>query len=101
MSYASFALKAIYKKGFKYKKAGVIFEELSLHDDMQQLELLSETLPLNISSKTLVIDEINRKFGRSAIKLASEGFSQSWRPKDDLAPLSYTTKLSDLPIAKA
>ena len=44
---------------------------------------------------------INRKFGRSAIKLASEGFSQSWRPKDDLAPLSYTTKLSDLPIAKA
>ncbi len=101
VSYASFALKAIYKKGFKYKKAGVIFEELSLHDDMQQLELLSETLPLNISSKTLVIDEINRKFGRSAIKLASEGFSQSWRPKDDLAPLSYTTKLSDLPIAKA
>ena len=100
VSYASFALKAIYKKGFKYKKAGVIFEELSLHDDMQQLELLSETLPLNISSKTLVIDEINRKFGRSAIKLASEGFSQSWRPKDDLAPLSYTTKLSDLPIAK-
>jgi len=68
---------------------------------MQQLELLSETLPLNISSKTLVIDEINKKFGRSTLKLASEGLSQSWRPKDDLAPLNYTTKLSDIPTAKA
>ncbi|HCV02604.1 DUF4113 domain-containing protein [Pseudoalteromonas sp.] len=44
---------------------------------------------------------INRKFGRSTLKLASEGFSHPWRPKDDLAPLNYTTKLSDIPTPKA
>lgn len=101
VAYASYALKAIFKKGYKYKKAGVIFESLALQSDMQQLELLSETPSLSVNTKTRVMDEINRKFGHNAIKIASEGCTQSWRPKDNLAPMSYTTNISELPIAKA
>ncbi|MGP4945141.1 Y-family DNA polymerase [Pseudoalteromonas nigrifaciens] len=101
LKYALFALKAIYKPNFKYKKAGVVLESILSGNDMQQLSLLEETIPLNIDDKTKVLDEINKRFGTSTIKLASEGFNQDWRPKDDLAPSSYTTKLNEIPIAKA
>lgn len=101
VAYATYALKSIFKAGFKYKKAGVILEQLSKSDSEQQLELLSDVGPLKVDKRTAVLDEINKKFGQSTIHTATEDFGHDWRPKDNLAPPSYTTKLSDLPTAKA
>lgn len=42
---------------------------------------------------------VDEAFGRGAIRLAAEGFNKEWRPKDSLAPPSYTTDWNALPIA--
>lgn len=101
LTYTLFVLKQIYRDGYKYKKSGVIFDSLINEEDMQQLDLFNDVKPLSVTNKTQVLDAINARFGKSAIKFGSEGFEQHWLPKDDLAPKSYTTVLSEIPIAKA
>ena len=96
-----FALEKIYEKGYRFKKVGVVFNQLISTSDHQQLSLFNETSVLNIDEKTKVSDEINSKFGNNTIKLGVQGFKQDWKPKADLAPKSYTTNLNDIPLVFA
>ena len=41
------------------------------------------------------MDRINRKMGKEAIKLASEGFKRPWKMKQENKSPSYTTNWSD------
>lgn len=43
----------------------------------------------------LTMDRINRKMGKEAIKLASEGFKRPWKMKQENKSPSFTTKWSD------
>lgn len=101
VKYALYVLDSLYKEGYKYKKAGVILSGIVEHSNAQQLSLFEPSNELKIDKKTQVSDEINKRFGKSAIGLCSAGFKHEWKPKDDLAPKSYTTQLSDLPTAYA
>jgi len=101
LKYAMFALDNIYKGGYKYKKTGIILENFLHSSDHQQLNLFEETSSLKSSKCTKVADEINKKFGSGAIKFGSQGFLTGWKPKDDMAPQSYTTCLAELPVANA
>ena len=47
-----------------------------------------------------VFDEINQKFGRHTLKLASVGIDQPWGTRSAMCSPSYTTQWSDLPIVK-
>jgi len=44
------------------------------------------------------MDSINRKMGKDAVKLASEGFRRTWKMKQEIKSPAYTTKWSDLPV---
>lgn len=101
IKYAMFGLEKIYEKGYRFKKVGVVFNQLISTSDHQQLSLFNETSVLSIDEKTKVSDEINSKFGNNTIKLGVQGFKQDWKPKADLAPKSYTTNLNDLPLVFA
>ncbi|WP_076922846.1 Y-family DNA polymerase [Pseudoalteromonas sp. SK20] len=99
--YAMFALEKIYQEGYLFKKVGVIFNQLLSKNDHQQLNLFNDSGISNVNKKTTVSDEINSKFGNNAIRFGVQGFKQAWKPKDDLAPKSYTTNLKELPVALA
>lgn len=99
--YAMFALEKIYQEGYQFKKAGVIFNQLMSKNDHQQLNLFNDLGLLSVNKMTTVSDEINSKFGNDVIKLGVQGFKQEWKPKDSLAPKSYTTNLNELPVAFA
>lgn len=99
LKYALFAIERIFKDGYKYKKTGVILEQLISNTDMQQTSLFEATQKLEVNKQTKISDEINKRFGQDTIKLGVSGFTHSWKPKCDLAPKSYTTKLSDIPTA--
>lgn len=43
------------------------------------------------------IDEINRKMGKDAIKLASEGFRRPWKMKQENKSPSFTTRWAEIP----
>jgi DNA polymerase V len=47
------------------------------------------------------LDEINQKFGRSTIRLCSEGQSRDWRMKREKLSPAYTTRWDELPSVQA
>lgn len=44
------------------------------------------------------MDSINKKWGRSAIKVASEGFVKPWAMRQANKSPCWTTKWKDLPV---
>ncbi len=97
--YALFVLERAFKEGVNYRKTGVVLSKLEESQERQP-DLFSSEDPSTFPLMDDTLDKINTKFGKSLIQLASEGFSKRWKPRDDLAPPSYTTNLKDLPSAK-
>ena len=46
------------------------------------------------------LDEINTRFGKKSMVIASEGMKRSWQLRADHRSPRYTTRLSDLPVVK-
>lgn len=90
-------LSAIYQPGFLYAKAGVILMELVPQGVVQG------QLGLNSSSSGLMdaMDAINRRFGRGAIGVGSSLGEGQWKMRQGMLSPGYTTRLSDIPIARA
>ena len=88
-SYALTLLKKIYKPQTFYKKAGVIFSEIQTSSSIQQ-DLFTKEYPKE-EKLMKAFDKINARFGKKTLHLASEGVSNSWKPKRELKSPSYTT----------
>ena len=91
-------LRAIFRQGYGYKKAGVVlgnFESTS----MQQADLF-DAEPTGPTTISMAMDLINERYGRNAVRLGRVNRAPSWLPKDDLAPPSYTTQWKDIPVVK-
>jgi DNA polymerase V len=97
---ASKAIERLYKKGYRYKRVGVLFQELVPADQVQQNLFWSNDA---IGEKALmtVVDQINGQWGAGTIRLAQEGFSHHWGTKFQFKSPCYTTRWNELPIARA
>ncbi|MBU3575443.1 Y-family DNA polymerase [Polynucleobacter sp. UK-Mo-2m-Kol15] len=93
-------LKQIYKAGFKYKKAGVIFNLLADKPTMQQS--LFDDMEVKGKSAGLMkaMDSINSRFGNAAIKTAASGTKQDWKMRSGNKSPNYTTQWDELPVAR-
>ena len=93
-------LKQIYKTGFKYKKAGVIFNLLADKPTMQQS--LFDDMEVKGKSAGLMkaMDSINSRFGNAAIRTAAAGTKQDWQMRSGNRSPNYTTQWDELPIAR-
>ncbi len=94
---ALWGLKQIYRPNHNYAKAGVMLSEFVPAQGLQ-IDLFS-SIQVNPKSSALMsaMDSINKKMGKEAIKLASEGFRRPWKMKQSNKSPSYTTCWSDLP----
>ena len=94
----------IYKPGFKLSKAGVMLLDLT-QDNVSQGELDFDTPdPRDRSKLMAAMDAINDRFGRGAIHVGSAvgpGARRDWSMRQERLTPQYTTKFSDLPIARA
>ena len=96
---ALWALKQIYKPNYNYAKAGVMLSEIvSIEGVQTDLFSTSHASPKSAALMT-AMDSINRKMGKESIKLASEGFTRSWKMRQGNKSPSYTTKWCDIPAA--
>ena len=92
---AMIAAKAVFRQGYRYKKAGITLLDLSsaaLHQgDMW-------TNPDTPRSKSLMaaIDTINERHGREAIKLAGSGIERGWKLRSEQRSAHFTTDWSEL-----
>jgi len=95
---ALWGLKQIYRPNYNYAKAGIMLSELVPAQGLQT-DLFS-LIQANPKSSALMsaMDSINKKMGREAIKLASEGFRRPWKMRQENKSPGYTTSWSDLPV---
>ena len=92
--YAKHALKAIFKKGYQYKKAGVIVMGI-VPDTNQQLNMFVES---NQRHKPLMqtIDMLNSKYGSHTLKLGSQDPKRAWKMRQERLSPNFTTSLNEI-----
>ncbi len=86
-------LKKIYRKGYGYKKAGVILHGLSSSTSTKGLLDCDREVSESIMN---TMDKINSRYGCSTLKIAVEGVGKNWKIKRDKLSPSYTTCFKDL-----
>jgi DNA polymerase V len=97
--YANLALKAIYREGYFYKKSGVIVGEI-IPENQVQLGLLDTIDREKHRNLMTVLDGLTDKFGRSKVKVATQGLDGSWQLKSEYKSPCYTTRISELQTVK-
>ncbi|WP_297744251.1 Y-family DNA polymerase [Nitrosomonas sp.] len=98
---ALFGLRHIYRKGYAYKKAGVILtgiDPLALY----QTSLLTQQGADERSARLMnALDQLNQKYGRNTVSVFSIGSKKSWSMRREIMSPCYTTSWQDVPIAYA
>ena len=95
---ALWILKKMYKPQVYYQKAGVMLSEL-VAEGGQQIDLLGYSSPGNRPGKLMeTVDNINRKYHRSTIHLASEGVARNWSMRHSFKSQNYTGDWKELPV---
>ena len=95
LGHAAEALQRIYRKGYGYRKAGVMLSGTvpaaqttgRLFDD-EMLERFRRVMP--------VVDMLKRKYGRDTVRLAGANPKGRWRTKAAKRSPHYTTKLAEV-----
>lgn len=100
LNYAHQGLKQIFKKGYKYHKVGVMLSGL-IPFDHTQYTLFDTINRKKMNELTIVIDELNKKFGRDTLFYASTGIKKRWSMRSEMKSPKFTTSWEELPIAKA
>ena len=87
------AMKNIYRDGYQYKKCGCMLGEIIPKANTQTSLFESAH---TTDKATAVMDQINAKFGRGAVRSAAEGVERAWSMKRGQMSPEYTTDWSDL-----
>lgn len=92
--FATQALKYIFRHEYSYKKAGVVVQDFTPANNLQQ------TLFENRNERHIplmqAIDNMNTLFGQQKIRLASQDPKRVWKMKQEKLSPRYTTQLSDI-----
>jgi DNA polymerase V len=116
-------LRRIYRKGYRYAKAGVMLVDLQSQDVRQgELDWGDDALVSNepgegvgqqlqnagvLRDRTKLmtaVDGVNRRFGRGALHLASAGLDgerRPWSMKQERRTPRYTTEWDEMPMVRA
>ena len=96
--FASEGLERIFRKGYQYKKAGVIIMDFRPEGEVQ-LSIFENSNPKHVQLMK-VIDRLNNTFGQQKIKLASQDQKRVWKMKQEKLSPRYTTRWSDIITVK-
>ncbi len=93
--YARQELERIYKKGFQYKKAGVIILEI-VPENAVQGNLFDNVDREKQKRLMNATDKITDRFGRNKLILAAQGDGKRWKLRQEKLSRSYTTNIKDI-----
>jgi DNA polymerase V len=94
VKYAIRGLKAIYKEGYQYKKAGVIVMGLTPQNE-KQFNLFTAENPKH-EALMQVMDRMNHSIGQKKIKLACQDLDRTWKMNQERLSPRYTTQLNEI-----
>lgn len=85
-------------RAFGFTKAGILLDDLLRFED-RPLTLFDAQNPKSQALMT-ALDQVNDRFGKKTMVLASEGMKRPWNLRSDHRSPRYTTRLSDLPVVR-
>ncbi len=95
VSYAHALLKAVFKFGYEYQKAGVMLSGLVPNSHLQQHLFIDEP-DGRMSKLSGVMDALNKRYGRDRVRLAGAGYDSSWHHKQKWMSKRFTTNWKDI-----
>lgn len=96
--YAQIGLKAIFKEGFNYKKAGVIVMGLTPNNETQ-LSFFNASNPKHQPLMS-VVDKLNKSYGKNKIKFGNQSLGRQWKMKQEKLSKSFTTRIDEIITVK-
>lgn len=93
------AARELYRRGFGYKKAGVVATKIMSADGVMHSLFEDVGAAEREHRLSAVVDSINREYGRGKLKLAVQGSGRIRSASENQSP-HYTTLWSDLPSVK-
>jgi DNA polymerase V len=100
---ANAIIKRIYRPGFKYAKAGVMLMDLQPATREQLTLDFDEVMAENRVRLMDAMDQVNQRYGRGTLKLASGGAPRArklWAMKQEKISSGYTTDWAGLALVK-
>lgn len=96
---AAQALRRIFRNGYGYKKAGVVFSDLSSRTGLQT-DLFDKVDRTKHARLMSAVDAANKTFGRDKVVVAAQGFEPLKMNREHLSR-NYTTDWADIIKVKA
>lgn len=97
-------VRQIYQSGYRLSKAGVMLMDLS-SETVEQCELDLEPIDTRDRSKLMMtMDALNSRFGRGTVHVGSASRQcapSDWSMRQERLTPQYTTRWSDMPVARA
>lgn len=97
---ATEAVNRLFRPGFKYSKAEVLLMDLRQPGEFTD-DLFAHSQPVMADKVMSVLDEINGRWGKGVVRLASVPAAPGWAMRRDLMSQSYTTKVDQLWTVRA
>jgi DNA polymerase V len=92
------AVRAIYRPGHGYRKAGVYLSKIVPDENVQPDLFGGFSLSVHYKQMRLmsIVDVINKVYGRDTLFFAAQGIARPWKMRQERRSLRYTTKWSEL-----
>jgi len=97
---ATEAVNRLFRPGFKYSKAEVLLMDLRQPGEFTD-DRFAHSQPAIADKVMNVLDEINGRWGKGVLRVASVPAAPGWAMRRELMSQSYTTKVNQLWTVKA
>ena len=94
IAYAKLCLRGIFRKGYPYKKVGILFTGISSKTSYQP-DLFFHPSPRQIQTMQ-VLDQINATYGKTALQFAAEGIEKPWKMRRMHTSQRFSTNWKEL-----
>jgi DNA polymerase V len=98
--YALHGIRAIYRDGYRYKKAGVMLTGL-VPISQTQADLFDSQDRRKSTRLMSALDSINDRWGAGTLQYASSGITKAWKTQFHRHSPAYTTDWNALPVVTA
>ena len=93
-------IKAVYREGYQYKKAGVMLMGL-VPVGQVQADLFDHHDRVRSTRLMSALDAVNARWGVGALQYASSGITKKWKTQFHHRSPAYTTQWNELPLVQA
>jgi DNA polymerase V len=88
-------LGALYRPGYRYKKAGILLLELAPAAAVQG-DLFAAADTTRLKARMRAVDMLNRRFGRDTVSFAAAGRRRAWKLRSEFLSPRFTTNWDEL-----